>query len=115
MPKHSVWRKRMQGGEPIPSSGLTGVGFARNGLAGTEIPQRKRTAGSPVIIGQTVVMSLQRAMQSLWRGGSELQNIGLTSAVITMNMDSSTVYTTGVTDAAGVETGSPVFKDGDTV
>lgn len=29
-------------------------------------------------------------------------------------MDSSTVYATGVTDTAGVETGSPIFKDGET-
>ena len=47
-------------------------------------------------------------------GKVNYQNIELTSAVITMNMDSSTVYATGVTDTAGVETGSPIFKDGET-
>ena len=42
------------------------------------------------------------------------EKIELTSAVITMNMDSSTVYARGVTDSTGVETGTPIFKDGDT-
>lgn len=42
------------------------------------------------------------------------EKIELTSAVITMNMDSSTVYARGVPDSAGVEKGTPVFKDGET-
>ena len=40
------------------------------------------------------------------------EKIELTSEVITMNMDSSTVYARGVVDRTGVETGLPVFKDG---
>ena len=47
-------------------------------------------------------------------GKVNYQNIELTSAVISMNMDSSTVYAHGVADTAGVESGLPVFKDGDT-
>ena len=42
------------------------------------------------------------------------EKIELNSAVITMNMDSSTVHAHGVTDSLGVEQGKPVFKDGDT-
>ena len=42
------------------------------------------------------------------------QRIELTSGVITMNMDSSTVYAHGVKDSLGVESGLPVFKEGDT-
>ena len=38
----------------------------------------------------------------------------LTAAVITMNMDSSTVYAHGVEDSLGTKTGIPVFKDGET-
>lgn len=38
----------------------------------------------------------------------------LTAAVITMNMDSSTVYAHGVEDSLGVMQGTPVFKDGET-
>lgn len=40
--------------------------------------------------------------------------IELTSDLITMNMDSSTVYARGVPDSLGVEQGTPIFKDGDT-
>ena len=47
-------------------------------------------------------------------GKVNYQNIELTSAVISMNMDSSTVYAHGVEDTAGVATGLPVFKDGET-
>ena len=34
--------------------------------------------------------------------------------MITVNMDSGTVYARGVPDSAGVEKGTPVFKDGET-
>ena len=42
------------------------------------------------------------------------EKIELTSEVITMNMDSSTVFARGVVDSVGVESGLPVFKDGGT-
>ena len=42
------------------------------------------------------------------------EKIELTSEIITMNMDSSTVYARGVVDSTGVEAGLPVFKDGET-
>lgn len=47
-------------------------------------------------------------------GKVNYQNIELTSALISMNMDSSTVYARGVTDTTGVESGTPIFKDGET-
>ena len=47
-------------------------------------------------------------------GKLNYEKIELTSAVITMNMDSSTVYARGVTDSTGVETGTPIFKEGET-
>lgn len=47
-------------------------------------------------------------------GKVNYEKIELTSAVITMNMDSSTVYARGLVDSTGTENGKPVFKDGDT-
>lgn len=47
-------------------------------------------------------------------GKVNYQNIELTSQLITMNMDSSTVFARGVADTTGVEQGTPVFKDGET-
>ena len=48
------------------------------------------------------------------KGKVNYEQIELTADVITMNMDSSTVYATGVVDTAGVMQGKPVFKDGST-
>ena len=42
------------------------------------------------------------------------EKIELASEIITMNMDSSTVYARGIVDSTGVASGLPVFKDGDT-
>ena len=42
------------------------------------------------------------------------ERIELTAAVISMNMDSSTVYAHGVEDSLGVLSGKPVFTEGDT-
>ena len=47
-------------------------------------------------------------------GKVNYQNIELTSAKISMNMDSSTVFAEGVMDTAGVASGTPIFKDGET-
>ena len=43
-------------------------------------------------------------------GKVNYEKIELTSAVITMNMDSSTVYARGIADTTGVESGTPVLK-----
>lgn len=48
------------------------------------------------------------------QGKVNYQQIELAADVITMNMDSSTVYAHGVEDSLGVMQGTPVFKDGDT-
>lgn len=42
------------------------------------------------------------------------EKIELAADVITMNMDSSTVFATGVIDSTGAMQGAPVFKDGET-
>ena len=47
-------------------------------------------------------------------GKVNYEKIELSSAIITMNMDSSTVYARGLVDSTGVESGSPVFKEGET-
>ncbi len=48
------------------------------------------------------------------KGKVNYEKIELESDVITMNMDSSTVYARGTKDSLGVVTGAPVFKDGET-
>lgn len=46
------------------------------------------------------------------KGKINYEKIELTSAVINLNLDSSTVFAHGVTDSIGDMTGKPVFKDG---
>ncbi len=46
-------------------------------------------------------------------GQVNYDKIELSAQIITMNMDSSTVYARGVTDTLGVITGEPVFKEGE--
>lgn len=41
------------------------------------------------------------------------QNMELTSDIITVNIDSSVVHATGVTDSLGVLSGKPIFRQGD--
>jgi hypothetical protein len=48
------------------------------------------------------------------KGKVNYEKIQLESEIITMNMDSSTVFARGKTDSLGVVTGAPVFKDGET-
>lgn len=100
----------------FPSSGLAGAGFAGNGLAGRRYHKEKEPLDAPVIYeaSDSIVFTKEGYAHLYGEGKVNYQNIELTSAVITMNMDSSTVYATGVTDTAGVETGSPIFKDGET-
>lgn len=47
-------------------------------------------------------------------GKINYQQIELSADVITMNMDSSTVFAHGVSDSTGVSKGIPIFKEGDT-
>jgi len=47
-------------------------------------------------------------------GKINYQKIELAADIITMNMDSSTVFAHGKQDSIGAESGIPVFKDGDT-
>lgn len=48
------------------------------------------------------------------QGKVNYEQIELAADVITMNMDSSTVFAHGVEDSLGVMVGTPVFKDGET-
>jgi hypothetical protein len=110
--------KRMRGGEKTDSlhrdsQALDSLGM--DSLA-ADTTKKKEPLDAPVIYeaSDSIVFTKEGYAHLYGEGKVNYQNIELTSAVITMNMDSSTVYATGVTDTAGVETGSPIFKDGET-
>nr|WP_308769040.1 putative LPS assembly protein LptD [uncultured Bacteroides sp.] len=78
--------------------------------------KKKEPLDAPVIYeaSDSIVFTKGGYAHLYGEGKVNYQNIELTSAIISMNMDSSTVYARGVTDTTGVESGKPVFKDGDT-
>lgn len=77
---------------------------------------KKQPIDAPVIYeaSDSIVFTKGGFAHLFGNGKVNYQNIELTSALITMNMDSSTVYARGVADTTGVEQGTPVFKDGET-
>ena len=78
--------------------------------------KKKEPLDAPVVYeaSDSIVFTKGGYAHLYGQGKVNYQNIELTSAVISMNMDSSTVYAHGVTDTTGVESGLPVFKDGET-
>ena len=110
--------KRMRGGEKTDSLHRDSLALDSLGMdsLAADTTKKKEPLDAPVIYeaSDSIVFTKEGYAHLYGEGKVNYQNIGLTSAVITMNMDSSTVYATGVTDTAGVETGSPIFKDGET-
>lgn len=110
--------KRMRGGEKTDSLHRDSLALDSLGVdsLAADTTKKKEPLDAPVIYeaSDSIVFTKEGYAHLYGEGKVNYQNIELTSAVITMNMDSSTVYATGVTDTAGVETGSPIFKDGET-
>lgn len=110
--------KRMRGGEKTDSLHRDSLALDSLGMdsLAADTTKKKEPLDAPVIYeaSDSIVFTKEGYAHLYGEGKVNYQNIELTSAVITMNMDSSTVYATGVIDTAGVETGSPIFKDGET-
>lgn len=114
--------KRMRGGD---RNSVTADSLQRDSLAmdslgidtlAADTAKKKEPLDAPVIYeaSDSIVFTKGGYAHLYGEGKVNYQNIELTSAIISMNMDSSTVYARGVTDTTGVESGKPVFKDGDT-
>lgn len=79
-------------------------------------PQKAQPLNAPVIYeaSDSIVFTQDGYAHLYGKAKVNYESIELTADVITMNMDSSTVFATGVPDSLGVMQGSPVFKDGAT-
>lgn len=77
---------------------------------------RKQPLNAPVIYeANDSIVFEQGGYAHLYGSGKvNYEKIELTSEIITMNMDSSSVYARGRPDSLGVTQGDPVFKDGET-
>ena len=82
------------------------------------VPKKKDGLDAPVTYeANDSIVFTQDGYAHLYGDGKvnyPYQHIELTAEVITMNLDSSTVYAHGVEDSLGVMQGLPVFKDGET-
>ena len=78
--------------------------------------KKKQPLDAPVIYeaNDSIVFTQGGFVHLFGDGKVNYEDIELTSAVITMNMDGSMVYAEGLKDSLGVENGTPVFKEGDT-
>lgn len=114
--------KRMRGGD---RNSVTADSLQRDSLAmdslgidtlTADTAKKKEPLDAPVIYeaSDSIVFTKGGYAHLYGEGKVNYQNIELTSAIISMNMDSSTVYARGVADTTGVESGTPVFKDGET-
>lgn len=114
--------KRMRGGD---RNSVTADSLQRDSLAmdslgmdtlAPDTAKKKEPLDAPVIYeaSDSIVFTKGGYAHLYGEGKVNYQNIELTSAIISMNMDSSTVYARGVADTTGVESGTPVFKDGET-
>ncbi len=77
---------------------------------------KKEALDAPVVYEATdsIVFTKGGFAYLYGNGKVNYENIELTSQLITMNLDSSTVYAQGVPDSTGVDQGTPIFKDGET-
>ena len=79
-------------------------------------PVKKAPFDAPVIYeaSDSIVFTQNGYAHLYGEGKVNYQTIELTADVITMNMDSSTVFAHGTEDSLGTKIGTPVFKDGET-
>ena len=103
----------MQLGDSLPTDSLVS-----DSLQTDTVPKKKDGLDAPVTYeANDSIVFTQDGYAHLYGEGKvnyPHQHIELTAEVITMNLDSSTVYAHGVEDSLGVVQGMPVFKDGET-
>ena len=108
-------REDMNPPKPMVSDSLKSDSVRTDSLVISR-PKKKQPLDSPVVYeaNDSIVFEEGGFAHLYGDGKVNYQKIELGAEIITMNMDSSTVYARGVKDTLGVEKGKPVFKDGDT-
>ena len=85
-------------------------------LATDTAAEDKQAIDAPVVYeaSDSIVFTRDGFARLYGKAKVNYQEIQLDAAIITMNMDSSTVFAEGIKDSTGVISGKPVFKDGST-
>lgn len=109
-------RAGMRGTVQAPADSVRKDSLPNDSLIQDTVKKPKMVIEAPVEYeaSDSIVFEKEGYAHLYGSGKVNYQNIELTSQIITMNMDSSTVYARGVKDSTGVDTGTPVFKDGET-
>jgi lipopolysaccharide assembly outer membrane protein LptD (OstA) len=119
IPDEAVSQRRRSRIEPRDSLsvGRTNDSTGQDSLSVVPASEKKKQPlSAPVIYeaNDSIIFTGDGYAHLYGNGKINYEKIELTSQIISMNMDSSTVYARGVEDSLGVITGPPVFKDGDT-
>lgn len=117
LPYDATSQRRRRG--VIPADSLTTDSLKADTAAVDTLsltPKKAQALNAPVIYSanDSIVFTDGGYAHLYGDGKVNYEKIELGAQIITMNMDSSTVFARGITDSLGVETGKPVFKDGDT-
>ncbi|MEG2513936.1 MAG: putative LPS assembly protein LptD, partial [Bacteroidaceae bacterium] len=80
------------------------------------VTPKKQALNAPVIYeaNDSIVFTQGGFAHLYGQAKVNYEKIELAADIITMNMDSSTVFATGIIDTLGVMKGAPIFKDGET-
>jgi hypothetical protein len=101
----------------VPGDSLSVTPVATDSIAADSASQKKNTAALDARVDyhskDSIIMTGDRLMFIYGEGNVQYQTMGLNSEYIRVDMDSSNVFASCVTDSVGDEFGYPVFKDGD--
>lgn len=125
IPDEAMSQRRRRGTEPADNITITPIAtdsiqadsLSQKPLVADSVPvKKKQPLDAPVIYeASDSIVFEQGGFAHLYGDGKvNYEKIELTSEIITMNLDSSSVYARGSTDSLGTVKGSPIFKDGDT-
>ncbi len=111
VPEEAMSQRRRREVSPVDIAGRDSISTDTLGS-----PKKQQPLNAPVIYeaNDSIVFEKGGYAHLYGQGKVNYEKIELASEIITMNMDSSTVYARGRVDSTGVATGIPVFKDGET-
>ena len=92
------------------------VSLPQDSLMTDSVPKKKEALDAPVSYeaNDSIVFTQGGVAYLFGQSKVDYPNANLEAAIISMDMDNSTVFARGVVDSVGTVTGRPVFKDGET-
>ncbi len=100
----------------VPADTIVSDSIRADSIANDTIVRKESPIEAPVKYkaNDSIVFTVGGNAYLYGEGKVNYQNIELTSAQISMNLDSSVVHAVGKVDSTGVLSGTPVFKEGET-